>query len=126
MSAAWSRDRLVEALGRVEGITAAESAPDVPAPGSAWPKWVESRYQLGKLTQPLVHAFDVLVVLPAGYDATTVEAADKWLPALMHELALVASVDVAEPVQLTYPPNASTPALRIRATPRPERISRHA
>ena len=113
------------ALATVPGITVHASAPDAPAAGSAWPKWTESRLQGGKLTQPLAHTFEVLAVLPPGYGAATVEAADEVLPALVAALARVAAVDVADPVQLTYQPGNTVPALRIRCTPRPERTTRH-
>ena len=122
----WARDRLLQALATVDGITPAASAPDAPVANVAWPKWAESRLQGGKLTQPLVHSFDVLVLLNASYDGQTVAAADDLLPRLIGSLAAVASIDVADAVQVTFPPATAIPALRVRCTPRPERIPTHA
>ena len=110
----------------VPGLTVHPSMPDTPAPGSSWPKWVSARLQNGKLTQPLVHAFDVFVVLPAGTDATAVEAIDALIEPLVGALARVALVDVGEVVQLSYPPAGAIPALRVRCIPRPERLASHA
>jgi len=122
------RTRIVDALATVPGLTPTPATPDTITEGAAFPKWIESRFSSGKLSRPMLHTFDVIVVLPAGYNPDTVDAADGLVPQVMAALAGIASVDLAEPVQLTFPAGTSPslPGLRIRCTPQPERTLAHA
>ena len=113
----YGRARVVEALATVESINAHPSAPDAPVAGDAWPVWVIAN-TTGKLALALVNSYDVLVILPAGYSATTVEQADGLVPMLVAALAKVGTVPTAEPVQIQVADSSTMPGLRIRITPR--------
>lgn len=112
------RDKLVAALATVPGLTATATNPDTPVAGSAWPVWVMARFQAGKLSHPYVNDYDVHVVLPSGYIATTVESGDGFVPVVAAALKTVGLVQTAEPIAIQVADSSTMPALRIRVTPR--------
>lgn len=112
------RTRIVEALATVPGLNPSVTNPDAPVAGSAWPVWVIARYLAGKLSRPWANDYDVLLVLPAGYAATTVESADGFLPVVAAALSRVGVVQTAEPVAIQVADSSTMPGLRIRVTPR--------
>lgn len=113
-----ARAVLVAALGRVEGITPHPSSPDNPVAFDAFPRWALTNYASGRLGFVGTHQYDVLVILPAGYEPDTVTEGDSLLGAVAAELWDVAEIANAEPVQLTFGNQTPQPALRIRVTPR--------
>jgi hypothetical protein len=113
-----SRAVLVAALAAVDGITAHPSAPDNPAAFDAFPRWALSDYSRGRLGLPGTHQYDVLVILPAGYEPDTVAEGDSLLDRIAAALWPVALIQNADPIQLTFGNQMPMPALRIRVTPR--------
>jgi hypothetical protein len=113
-----ARAALVAALARVEGVTAHPSAPDNPAAFDAFPRWALSDYHRGRLARPAAHEYDVLVVLPAGYEPDTVSEGDSLLDRIVSGLWDAADIQTAEPTQLTFGNQTPMPALRIRVIPR--------
>ncbi len=113
-----TRDLLVAALATVEGINALQTAPDNPQPFDAFPRWALSDFTRGRLGTPAVHEYDVLVVLPAGYEPDTVAQGDSLLDLVALALWPVAEVQTADPIQLTFGTTTAVPALRIRVVPR--------
>jgi hypothetical protein len=108
----------VAALARVDGITAHPSAPDNPTAFDAFPRWALSDYKRGRLGLVGVHEYDVLVILPAGYEPDTVSQGDSLLDQMAAVLWPVADVGNADPIQLTFGNQTPMPALRIRVIPR--------
>jgi len=113
-----ARDALVASLGRVEGVTAHPSAPDNPAAFDAFPRWALSDFHRGRLGMVASHQYDVMVILPAGYEPDTVNQGDSLLGRVVAELWAVADVGNADPIQLSFGNQTPMPALRIRVTPR--------
>jgi hypothetical protein len=113
-----ARDRLVDALTTVESLTVYRSAPDNPVAWDAFPRWALSDYRSGRLAAPSTHAYDVLVILPAGYEPDTVEQGESLLDTVASALYPVADVQTAEPIALTFGTTPAVPALRIRVIPR--------
>lgn len=113
-----ARAVLVAALGRVEGVTAHPSAPDNPAAFDAFPRWALSDFHSGRLGRVATHEYDVLVILPAGYEPDTVTQGDSLLDAIAAALWDVADIQNADPIQLTFGNQTPMPALRIRVVPR--------
>jgi hypothetical protein len=108
----------VAALARVDGVTAHPSAPDNPAAFDAFPRWALTDYRRGRLGLVGVHEYDVLVILPAGYEPDTVTAGDSLLDSVTAALYDVAEIQNADPIQLTFGNGPAVPALRIRVIPR--------
>jgi hypothetical protein len=113
-----SRAVLVASLARVEGVTAHASAPDNPVAFDAWPRWALSDYRTGRLGMTATHQYDVLVILPAGYEPDTVTEGDSLLDTITAALWGVAEIQNADPIQLTFGNQTPMPALRIRVIPR--------
>lgn len=114
-----ARAVLVAALARVDGITAHATAPDNPVAFDAFPRWALSDYKRGRLGLVAVHTYDVLVILPAGYEPDTVTQGDSLLDVVAAALWDVAEIQNADPIQLTFGANnPAMPALRIRVIPR--------
>lgn len=113
-----ARDDLVTALATVPGISALTTSPDAPVAGSAWPRWVQTRYVGGKLHLIAVNDYDVYAVLPNGAEAATVEQGDGLLPMLAAALLPVAAIDFAEPVSIQFDEGQTMPGIRIRLTPK--------
>jgi hypothetical protein len=116
--AAPARELLVVALNTVPEISAYLTAPDNPSAWDSWPRWARSDYQAGRLGSPATHEYDVLVVLPAGYEPDTVAEGDSLLDKVAEALWPVAEVQTADPIQLTFGTTSAVPALRIRVVPR--------
>lgn len=113
-----ARAVLVAALARVDGIAAHPSSPDNPAAFDAFPRWALSDYHAGRLGRVASHQYDVLVILPAGYEPDTVSEGDSLLDTITRALWDVADIQTAEPIQLTFGNQTPQPALRIRVIPR--------
>jgi hypothetical protein len=113
-----SRAVLVAALAAVAGITAHPTAPDNPVAFDAFPRWALSDYHRGSLGLVARHEYDVLVILPAGYEPDTVTEGDSLLDRVAVGLWDVADVGNADPIQLTFGNQSPMPALRIRVVPR--------
>src|SRR5262245_56614296 len=95
-----ARDAIVAALATVPSLTPTSTTPVAPVPGSAWPRWVITNYQGGKLCALAVHDYDVWVALPNDVPEETVEAADGLLPIVVAALAKVGTVVSAQPVAI--------------------------
>lgn len=115
-----ARAVLVAALARVQGVTAHATTPDNPAAWDAFPRWALSDYRTGRLGMVGTHQYDVLVILPAGYEPDTVAEGDSLLDRVTAELAHDAEIQNADPIQLTFGNQTPMPALRIRVIPRVE------
>lgn len=113
-----ARAALAAALAAVEGVTAHPSAPDNPVAFDAFPRWALSDYHRGRLGMVASHEYDVLVILPAGYEPDTVTEGDSLLGRIVAALWGVADVGNADPIQLTFGNQTPMPALRIRVIPR--------
>lgn len=113
-----SRAVLVAALAAVDGVTAHATAPDNPVAFDAFPRWALSDYRAGRLGMTAVHQYDVLVILPAGYEPDTVTQGDSLLDTITAALWDVAEIQNADPIQLTFGNQSPMPALRIRVVPR--------
>ena len=113
-----SRAVLVAALAVVDGIQAHASAPDNPVAFDAFPRWALSDFHRGRLGLVASHEYDVLVILPAGYEPDTVSQGDSLLDTIASALWDVADIGNADPIQLTFGNQTPMPALRIRVIPR--------
>jgi hypothetical protein len=112
-----ARDAVVDALRTVPGLDVTPTMPDTPTPGAAWPVWAESSYRGGKLTHPIVHTYEVRVLLPAGYHPDTVDAADGLIEQVMAALSKAGTVETAGPVVVVFDPNStSMPGISARVT----------
>jgi hypothetical protein len=114
-SGADTRARLVAALNTVPGLAATSEVPDVATPGAAWPRWRQTLWN-GPLCDPAQHAYDVYVVLPAAYLATTVDEGDSFRDLVAPVLRRVGRIDYAEPTALTFNDNQTMPGIRFRVT----------
>ena len=112
-----ARAALCDALTAVPRLQVHPTMPSAPVAWDAWPRWAISNYTGGRLGWVAVHEYDVLVVLPAGYEPDTVDQGDALLDQLALVLALVGLVQQAEPVQLATPNGNPLPALRVRVIP---------
>lgn len=120
--AATARESIRAALAAVPGLNAYAAAPDNPVDWDAFPRWALTNYTGGKLRNLAVHEYDALVILPAGYEPDTVAQGDTMLDKVAKALAVVATVQTADPIQLTFGPNQTPmPALRVRVVPRNQR-----
>lgn len=113
-----ARAALVAALAAVDGVTAHASTPDNPVAFDAFPRWALSDFHRGRLGLVASHEYDVLVILPAGYEPDTVSEGDSLLGSVVAALWDVADVGNADPIQLTFGNQTPMPALRIRVIPR--------
>jgi hypothetical protein len=113
-----ARQLVMDALASVPGLTVTETMPDVPMPGAAWPVWSECVYGLGKMSRPLVHAYEVRVILPQGWTPETVDVADGLVENLAAALSRLGPLEWVRPVQITFSNNASNamPGLNARVT----------
>jgi hypothetical protein len=113
-----ARQAVVDALNTGGGDPATGAMPDTPTAGAAWPVWAEGRYSTGKLTHPIAHTYEAIVVLPEGYHPDTVDAADGLVEQIMAALRRVGTVDVAQPVSVVFDPHnaASMPGITTRVT----------
>jgi hypothetical protein len=116
--ATTTRDAIVTALATVSTLNVHPSAPDNPNAWDAFPRWALTNYTGGRLGWIAVHEYDVLVVLPAGYEPDTVTQGDNLLDLVATALATVGVVQTAEPIRLTFDNGSSVPALRVRVVPR--------
>lgn len=115
LAPADTRQAIVDALASVPGLVGYPSVPDVPTEGAAWPTWVQSTFT-GVLAVPGVPAYDVYVLLPAGYRAETVEQGDSLLAQVAAALWPIGHLELAEPVQVRFENHSTYPGLRIRMT----------
>lgn len=111
--AADSRALIVTALDTVPTLSATANVPDVPSDSSAWPVWVQSTFD-GVLGLPGRATFDVFVLLPAGYIASTIERADGLLGQVVAALWHLCVVQLAEPVQVRFDNQTTMPGIRLR------------
>jgi hypothetical protein len=116
--ATTTREAIVDALRTVTRLAAYPSAPDNPQAWDAFPRWALTNYTGGRLGWIAVHEYDVLVVLPAGYEPDTVAQGDSLLDDLATALSTVGVVQTAEPIRATFDTGTSVPALRVRVVPR--------
>jgi hypothetical protein len=115
-----ARDAIVAALGLVPGLNPRPTIPEAPGAFDAFPRWALTNYVGGRLGEGLQaqHEYDVLVILPAGYEPDTVAQGDALLDQVATALATVALVRQADPIQLAAPNGATgLPALRVRVVP---------
>lgn len=116
-SAQEARAAIVSALQGVAGVQAHPTIPDAPVAFDAFPRWALTNYTGGRIGVLPVHEYDVLVVLPAGYEADTVAQGDALLEGIAAALATVGTVRQADPVQLALQNGTGLPALRVRVVP---------
>lgn len=117
--ATTARQMIVDALQEIPTLQVYSSSPDNPTAWDAFPRWTVTNYTGGRLGTIAVHEYDVLVILPAGYEADTVEQGDTILDAVAEVLIGIGRIDVAEPVRLTFDTGSTTPALRVHVVPNP-------
>lgn len=110
-----TRQAIVDALGAIPGLTAYACAPDQATAGAAWPRWQQTTYD-GRLCDLAVDTYDVLVTLPADYQATTVDEGDGYRDVVALALIELGRVQYAEPVRITFNDNQAMPGLRLRLT----------
>jgi len=115
--ATTTRGAIVDALKTVSGLTVHATAPDNPIAWDAFPRWALTNYTGGRLTWAAVHEYDVLVVLPGGYEPDTVTEGDALLDRVVSALLIVGEVRTADPIQLTFNTGTAMPALRVRVVP---------
>jgi hypothetical protein len=115
--ATTTRGAIVDALKTVEGLTVHPTAPDNPVAWDAFPRWALTNYTGGRLQWLAVHEYDVLVILPGGYEPDTVAEGDSLLDRLAAALLDVGEVRTADPIQLTFNTGTAMPALRVRVVP---------
>lgn len=116
--ATTTREAIVDALNTVPTLHVYPSAPDNPSAWDAYPRWALTNYTGGRLGWIAVHEYDVLVILPAGYEPDTVTQGDSLLDDVAIALTTVGVVQTAEPVRLTFETGTTLPALRVRVVPR--------
>ena len=110
-----TRQAIVDALGAIPGLTAYATAPDQATAGAAWPRWQQTTYD-GRLCELASDTYDVLVTLPADYQATTVDEGDGYRDVVAMALLAVGRIQYAEPVQVHFQDNQAMPGLRLRLT----------
>lgn len=108
-----TRAAIVAILDAIDGLTAYPTAPDQAVAGAAWPKWIQTTYD-GALCTLARDQYDVLVTLPAGYLATTVDQGDGYRDTVALALVALGVVQYAEPVQLTFDDRQTMPGIRLR------------
>lgn len=114
-----ARRAVMDALDTVPGVTAHPSIPDAPAAGDGWPVWETGEFRSGKMSNPIRHTYSAFVLLPAGYEPDTVDAADGIVEVVMYALHKIGTVDVAEPVSISVTSTSTMPGIRVRVTPSP-------
>lgn len=115
--ATTSRAAIVTALRTIDGINVYDTAPDNPVAFDAFPRWALTNYTGGRLGWVGVHEFDVLVILPAGYEPDTVREGDSLLDLVAIALQPVGVIRTADPIQVTFNNGTAMPALRVRVVP---------
>lgn len=113
-----ARQAIVDALGTVPGLAPTSTHPKAPTPGVCWPRWVETRYQNGKLCNLAVADYDVYVILPNAAMETTVETSDGLLPQVATALGKIGTVALANPVAIQFDEGSTMPGFVVRVTPR--------
>lgn len=108
-----TRAAIVAALNAVTGLVGTSSAPDQATAGAAWPRWVQTTYA-GHLCTLAKDQYDVLVTLPAGYAATTVDEGDSYRDTVAMALVHLGRVAYAEPVSIAFADRQTMPGLRFR------------
>jgi hypothetical protein len=111
-----TRQRIVDALAQVPGITATLAPPDVGGPGAAWPTWTGAA--VGTYCA-LIDTWWVYVILPNPTKLTTVEASDPLIQAVWSALLDVGDVSACDTARISdADPADSTalPALRFTMT----------
>ena len=116
-AAPHARAAIVTALQGIDGVQAHATLPDTPVAFDAFPRWALTNYTGGRIGVLPVHEYDVLVVLPAGYEPDTVHQGDVLLETIATALAQVGTVRQADPVQLALQNGSGLPALRVRVVP---------
>lgn len=111
-----ARNALVAALTSA-GFNAAPVAPDSPTPGAAWPQWQQTTYD-GTIGNGARYGFAVFIVLNAGDFETAVAEADAALTKAAPAVYPLASISMAEPVQITFGEGTTMPGVRLRVTTR--------
>jgi hypothetical protein len=109
---ASTRSAIVAALGGVVGLTAYPVAPDAATAGAAWPRWVRTDYD-GPLSTLATDTYDVLVTLPADYNAHTVDQGDALRDVVALELVKLGRV-AAEPRRISFNDQQTMPGLWFR------------
>jgi hypothetical protein len=112
-----TRGALVAALDSVDGITAYPVAPDAATAGAGFPRWVQTTYR-GALCDPTEDTYDVYLILPGDYLATTADEGDRLRALTAPALAAVGHVDYCEPVAVTFNDHQTMPGIRFRVTVR--------
>lgn len=115
-SLADARAAIVAALAGA-GFNAATVAPDSPTPGATWPQWQSTEYA-GHIGNPPRHTFAVFVVLNAGDFETAVAEADDVGPRAAAALYPFLSIQMTEPVQITFGDGTTMPGIRLRVVTR--------
>jgi len=110
---ASTRGAIVAALEAVTGLHGYTSAPDQATAGAAWPRWVQSTYD-GPLATLARDQYDVLVTLPAGYAADTVDEGDRFRDVVALALIRLGRIAYAEPVSIAFQDRQTMPGLRFR------------
>src|SRR5262245_32566293 len=109
------RESIVSALATVTGLTPGLSSPSSPVAGAAWPKWVQSR-PAGKLHFVMSSEYDVCIVLPAGMQETSVEAADGLMAQCAAALLKIGTIEYCQPVMFTFDEGTAMPGIQFRMT----------
>jgi len=110
-----TRAAIVATLDGIAGLTGTSSAPDNATAGAAWPRWIQTTYD-GHLCTLAKDSWDVLVTLPAGYLASTVDDGDGFRDVVALALVKLGKVDYAEPVSIAFQDRQTMPGLRFRLT----------
>lgn len=115
-TAADARAEIVAALAGA-GFNAATVAPDSPTAGAAWAQWQTTEFN-GHLCTLARYTFAVFVVLNAGDIETAVAEADNAVSRAAPALYPLATVQAAEPVQITFGEGTTMPGVRFRIVTR--------
>jgi hypothetical protein len=113
-----ARQAIVDALATIPGVSATPAMPDTPVAGAAWPVWSASSFSGGKMSNPITHTYNVVMVLPAGYLPDTVDASDGVVEQVMTALQKVGVVQDVTPGTVTFvdPEQTSMPGINARVT----------
>ena len=112
--ATTDRAAIVAALAGGAGLSATPAPPDVPTAGAAWPVWDQTTYA-GKLSLPAQPAYLIYVLLPAGYNPSTIDAGDQFITDVVSALWPLGNIEWAEPVAVRFDDAGMTmPAIRVR------------
>jgi len=115
-TSAQSRETIVATLDAIDGLTGYPSAPEQATAGAAWPKRIQTTYAGHLSPAGDVTTWEVYVVLPDDYAATTVDEGDALCDLVAPELVRLGSVAYSEPIRIMFNENQSMPAIRFRMT----------